>query len=64
MVSSSEQLHDSSLEVASFAEPEIGESGTEMQTSARSRCMQRPEGQKVLQLPTFCEVGALKVLVL
>ena len=62
LVSSSELLHQSYVEVASFVEPEIGESGTEMQTSARSGCMQRPESQKVLQLPTFCEVGASKVL--
>ena len=50
--------------VASFAEPEINESGKEMQTSARSGGMQRPESPKVIQLPTFCEVEALKVLVL
>ena len=64
VVSSSELLHQSSLEVASLAEPEIGESGTEIQTLARSGCMQRPESQKVVQLLTFCELRALKVLVL
>ena len=64
VVSSSELLHQSFPEVASSAQPEISESGTETQTSARSGCMQRPESQKVLQLPAFCEVGALKVLVL
>ena len=64
VVSSSELLHQSFLEVASFAQPEIGESGTETQTSARSGGMQRPESPKELQLPTFCEVEALKVFVL
>ena len=62
MLSFSELLHQSFLEVASSAEPDISESGTETQTSARSGCMQRPESQHVMQLLTFCEVGALKVL--
>ena len=40
------------------------ESGPEMQTWARSGGMQRLESQKVVELPMFCAVDALKLFVL
>ena len=63
VVGPSELFHQSSLAVASVAELEAVESGPEMQTWVRSRGMQRPESQEVLELPTFCELQALKLLV-
>ena len=53
-----------SLEVAAAAEAANDEHVTAKQTWAHSGGMQRPGSPKVLQLPMFCEVEALKVLVL
>ena len=60
----SELFHQNSLEVASVAELETVESDADIQTWARSGGMQRRESRKVLELPMFCELEALKLLVL
>ena len=64
VVGPSELFHQSSLEAASVAELETVGSGPEMQTWVRSKGMQRLGSQKVVELPTFCELEALKLLVL
>ena len=64
VVDPSEVLPQNSVEVASVSELEIVEGGPEMQTWARSGGMQRLDNQKILELPTFCQLEALKVLVL
>ena len=60
----SELLAQNSVEVASASELETVDSGAEMLTWTPSGGMQRLDSQKVLELPTFYEVEALKILVL
>ena len=64
VVGPSELLAQSSVEVASVSELETVASGPEMQTWTPSGSMQRLDSQKVLELPTFYELEALKALVL
>ena len=64
VVGPSELLAQNSVEVASVSELEPVESGPEMQRWTPSGGMQRLENQKILELPTFCQLEALKLLVL
>ena len=64
VVGPSELLAQNSVEVASVSELEAVESGPEMQTWTPSGGRQRLDSQKVMELPTFYELEALKVLVL
>ena len=64
VVGPSELLAQNSVEVASASELETVESGPEMQTWTPSGGMHRLDSQKVVELQTFYEVEALKVLVL
>ena len=58
-----ELLPQNSVEVASVSELELVEGGPDLQTWARSGGMQRLDNQKVVELPTFCQLEALKVFV-
>ena len=60
----SELLAQNFVEVTSVWELETVASGPEMQTWTSSGGMQRLDSQKILELPTFSKLEALKVLVL
>ena len=64
VVGPSELLAQNSVEVASVSELEAVESGPEMQTWTPLGGMQRPRSRKILELRTFYQLGALKILVL
>ena len=64
VVGPSELLAQNSVEVASVSELETVELGSEMQAWAPPGGMQRLGSQRILELPTFYELEALKVYVL